>query len=573
MKKTLLVAAIAALTFNLAYGQCPAGEVQVIVSISTDAYGSETTWTLAGGGTSYASGGPYTDHPAAGAFPEAAVSVCIPIGTEVTFTINDAYGDGMCCAYGEGHYDVSMNGCNTVAEGGEYADSETTTFTTVAPAAIDLAVTSVNLPAVMQAGTVQIAGQLKNVGSTTINSYDLNYSVDGGSTMTQSISTAIASCATYAYTHSSAWNATVGSHEVMVWVSNVNGGTDGNATNDAMTVTTSIATQTVARVVTIEEFGSSTCPPCFPFADNFTPAVESFDANAAGSNLAVIEYHMDWPSPGNDRSFNPDGDTRRGYYGVSGIPSPWIEGHEMNGYSTADITSEIASLLTNPAFMNLDVTTTYNGNDITVNAVVTPRFNAPVGYKLYIAVTEDFYSGATTVSGYNPYDFHYTQRKMLPNGGGSALAAFVADQPQTITQSYSLVSGNPQQGNFELWGDVSGVTVVAFVQKTATKEIAQGAISSEVVGIDELNANNSLLNIYPNPTTGLVSLRYGKSISTPVFVEVYNVLGDRVMESNRDFSTGSKVQTMDLSALNNGVYLLSVTADGVRSTRTINVNK
>jgi hypothetical protein len=120
---------------------------------------------------------------------------------------------------------------------------------------------------------------------------------------------------------------------------------------------------------------------------------------------------------------------------------------------------------------------------------------------------------------------------------------------------------------------VSGVTVVAFVQKTATKEIAQGAISSEVVGIDELNANNSLLNIYPNPTTGLVSLRYGKSISTPVFVEVYNVLGDRVMESNRDFSTGSKVQTMDLSALNNGVYLLSVTADGVRSTRTINVNK
>ena len=50
-----------------------------------------------------------------------------------------------------------------------------------------------------------------------------------------------------------------------------------------------------------------------------------------------------------------------------------------------------------------------------------------------------------------------------------------------------------------------------------------------------------------------------------VQVEVYNVLGDRVMDTQRSFTTG-QTQLLDLTNLDNGMYLLSVTADGVRST-------
>src|SRR5690606_31831634 len=121
-----------------------------------------------------------------------------------------------------------------------------------------------------------------------------------------------------------------------------------------------------------------------------------------------------------------------------------------------------------------------SGNDVAVTANVTPHFDAPAGYKLYIAITEDHYvDPASTTSQSN---FHYSMRKMLPNGNGTSLAAFVADQTQTVTQNYTLVLGNPQQGNYNLWGDVDGITIVAFVQKTSTKEIYQGAIASMATG-------------------------------------------------------------------------------------------
>ena len=45
------------------------------------------------------------------------------------FTIYDTYGDGICCAYGEGYYSLILNG-NEIASGGEFAASESVTFNT-----------------------------------------------------------------------------------------------------------------------------------------------------------------------------------------------------------------------------------------------------------------------------------------------------------------------------------------------------------------------------------------------------------------------------------------------------------
>jgi hypothetical protein len=163
-------------------------------------------------------------------------------------------------------------------------------------------------------------------------------------------------------------------------------------------------------------------------------------------------------------------------------------------------------------------------------------------------------------------------RKMLPNGNGTTLGAFVDGVPQTYTHSYTLTEGNPQQGNYNLWGTVDGISVVAFVQKTATDQIFQGAIATLSSGVTDLGRDNSLVSVWPNPTSGTVNLRYGKTTNSPVQVEVYNVLGDRVMDTQRSFTTG-QTQLLDLTNLDNGMYLLSVTADGVRSTSRVTVNK
>ena len=48
---------------------------------------------------------------------------------EYSFTISDTWGDGICCAYGEGYYNILVDGEN-VATGGEFATEETVTFNT-----------------------------------------------------------------------------------------------------------------------------------------------------------------------------------------------------------------------------------------------------------------------------------------------------------------------------------------------------------------------------------------------------------------------------------------------------------
>eukprot|EP00547_Thalassionema_nitzschioides_P001440 CAMPEP_0194203414 /NCGR_PEP_ID=MMETSP0156-20130528/3196_1 /TAXON_ID=33649 /ORGANISM="Thalassionema nitzschioides, Strain L26-B" /LENGTH=523 /DNA_ID=CAMNT_0038929161 /DNA_START=86 /DNA_END=1653 /DNA_ORIENTATION=+ len=102
---------------------CPSGSA-LKVTINTDNYPGETTWNLVNGCTSQeqAQGGPYTN-----ANSQYVTDVCIPSGAEYVFTINDAYGDGVCCGYGTGDYTVEYDG-SVVASGGQFASSESTKF-------------------------------------------------------------------------------------------------------------------------------------------------------------------------------------------------------------------------------------------------------------------------------------------------------------------------------------------------------------------------------------------------------------------------------------------------------------
>ena len=48
-------------------------------------------------------------------------------GIDYTFIIKDSYGDGLCCQYGNGSYEVKVDG-EIKAEGGEFDSREATNF-------------------------------------------------------------------------------------------------------------------------------------------------------------------------------------------------------------------------------------------------------------------------------------------------------------------------------------------------------------------------------------------------------------------------------------------------------------
>ncbi|UCG17315.1 MAG: hypothetical protein JSV19_04635, partial [Phycisphaerales bacterium] len=98
---------------------CTAPDATITVEILTDNYGGETTWELVEQGTGVvASGGPY----ASNTLYTVDIDVCSTHCYD--FTIFDSYGDGICCSYGNGYYEVYYEGV-LVGSGGDFGSSET----------------------------------------------------------------------------------------------------------------------------------------------------------------------------------------------------------------------------------------------------------------------------------------------------------------------------------------------------------------------------------------------------------------------------------------------------------------
>jgi hypothetical protein len=115
---------------NIASAVNAASQV-VTVDITTDQYASETTWKIKNpSGTVVASGGPWTDLGAAGTTARPQATANLQPNTCYTFEILDSYGDGICCAYGNGAYTVKDATGAILATGGEFADIEVKSFKT-----------------------------------------------------------------------------------------------------------------------------------------------------------------------------------------------------------------------------------------------------------------------------------------------------------------------------------------------------------------------------------------------------------------------------------------------------------
>eukprot|EP00804_Cyclotella_cryptica_P013731 CCRYP_018844-RE/>CCRYP_018844-RE protein AED:0.15 eAED:0.15 QI:230/1/1/1/1/0.88/9/256/604 len=86
---------------------CTSGEVKLTVEIKTDRYGGDTSWFLADVNSVNkkilkVKNGTYD------AFSLNSVDTCLPYG-EYNFTVYDEYGDGLCCAYGDGYVRVLLD--------------------------------------------------------------------------------------------------------------------------------------------------------------------------------------------------------------------------------------------------------------------------------------------------------------------------------------------------------------------------------------------------------------------------------------------------------------------------------
>jgi len=108
---------------------CEVGQAngEILVRVITDQFPTETSWGIADGLGQFVffkEGGSYNQQFQE--YTETVSNLCR--GYEYFFVVEDTYGDGICCSFGEGSYTGIFEG-STIFQGGEFGLQEVETFT------------------------------------------------------------------------------------------------------------------------------------------------------------------------------------------------------------------------------------------------------------------------------------------------------------------------------------------------------------------------------------------------------------------------------------------------------------
>ncbi len=228
--------------------QCDVGEVEVTFSITTDAYGYETYWQLVPGSNAcgdgtIAEGGNLTIGCEGGGIQDQEPSGygnntlyeegpwCLTEGAQYTIYMVDDWGDGQASV------EVFVNGVSAMDFGvGEGAISALT-FTAQSPVARDMAVTQLYTGLFPHVGeTVRVRGEVVSLGIDPVTSFELAYSVDGGAPISAVVAGVTLNAGdSYEFAHDVPWLPTlVGTSQLTVSVTTINGGLDLNTFNDQL---------------------------------------------------------------------------------------------------------------------------------------------------------------------------------------------------------------------------------------------------------------------------------------------------------------------------------------------------
>lgn len=434
------------------------------------------------------------------------------------------------------------------------------------PIEFDLSLSEVYVEPFVQkeTGTV-VRTYVKNLGSTTVNSFKLNYQADGEQVYSMTVNNAnITFLNGLQKDHITQWiPASLGGKNIKIWISDVNGSdNDKNYANDTLSTNAVSYDNSITHnwaTPLIEEFTSSTCTPCASTNKVLNPLLETNK-----ESITVVKYQMDWPGTG-DPYYNDDGGIRKTYYGVSGVPSLYFIGSQIGTPSQ----TLFNSLMAERSFYDVTAKYKVSENTVTVNADLTAINDAisARNIKAYIAVVE--FKTTKNKSTNGETEFHYVEQKMLPDGNGTVVTAKSANAVQKLTDlSYTFTGTDHVE-------EMSDLGVVVFVQDVTSGRIL-GSTWATIEGADVKNDNsgNGIVSLYPNPANETSRVRYQVRDNQNVNVDLFDISGTKVLSLDKgNLSAGVYFEDFSTRNLANGQYIVKVTIGANSYSTTLNVVK
>lgn len=319
-----------------------------------------------------------------------------------------------------------------------------------------------------------------------------------------------------------------------------------------------ISTNAQTRVVLLEQFSNSGCPPC---ASATPPILNYVDTNPA--KIAAIVYHTAFPYLDSMYYENPtESDARVDFYGSFGVPYSILDGNYYRNNS-ANLLNAIKNTVNNRASINSSYSISKNNISL-INRSLTGSIkfsslsnNTTDNLAAFIVVVEKRVekSDYKASPGNNTETYYsYVMRKFMTNVNGYALTKKAMNEEESIPFTWTV----------ENFKDLQELRIVAFVQNLNTKEVYQSILFNPFESSTGLN-NNTLQNdfeVYPNPSNGSVSIE-SSSISN-FNLHIYDALG-KLIRSEKINNKLFKIE--DLST---GIYQLQIiTNEGVTSKKLI----
>ena len=307
------------------------------------------------------------------------------------------------------------------------------------------------------------------------------------------------------------------------------------------------------RMVLLEVFTSTTCPPCATANTFFDNWYKTF---AQANKVAVIKYHVWWPSPGNDPFYaqnRGENKARNNFYANNYAPHGFVNGNKDAQDGASNWISLINSELSKPTNISISINWKQNNlNSGVVTVKVTPDTNATflnVTYVLHTSIVEN--NIAYTGTNHDPMHSQ-VMKKMFPSDTGLTITL-----ARGISNEYSF----PVE--IASYWKAENCQFVSFVQIKETKEVLNAArFVGKILNAkeDEIIPNKfALLQNYPNPFNPSTKIKFQIPQNEKIKLSVINSLGV-VVENilSKELKAGNYEINFDGKNLPSGIYFYTL---------------
>lgn len=540
----------------------------ISINLTTDRYGSETSWQVfdVSAGTVVAHGGPYNDLTSAGTTVQNIPDINVDGNGCYVFAIYDAYGDGICCQFGNGSYSVSYDGVVKGSGGSNFTSKiHKLNAESASCPGDEISLESVKIPkyAVLNQ-PFSVGGMIYNGGMNTVSSYKVKYRIDGGAWSADfTVNTSLQSFAQSSFTHNVPVNLTsTGMHTIEIEAYDPNGNADDESDN-IMSAQVFVNQNSVERKPLLEHFSTAQCPNCPPAHTK----IESY-LNTRPNVIHLI-HHAGY---GTDNYTVSESQAMLVFYNDGGstyAPAVMIDRTHLTvndpgpvffpGESYPVFASFLDERLATPAFITVNINGNYDPSTrqlaLTVSGNVVGDLTWEQNLRLSVFIMEDGLVGSQQGAS-GSYTHNNVMRDAISSTWGDAnVVTSNAGSYYSKTYNYTLNSD---------W-NVNKLSIIAFVNNHNSSNVNDREIlNANCVKLSELQPTaireNNTFNtyIYPNPAENELNISTEGNVQR---VEIFNMQGQFVKAQTGD------VHVMSISDLSAGMYIVKVTCQEGVSTQ------